>query len=219
MFLLMVSVPVVAYLYFIIGHSFFDSKLTYIQYFQFSTLLAVIVSWGYQLYFWIQRNSDFFKSRCIKIFIDDYIPFYPNWIWIYSFLYYIGIGFVVVSISSLEQWVQFIFWGIMLLVIQTVFFFFLPCHTPIEWRKFEPDTISKKFMYFVQGYDSNKNCFPSMHCSLAMYISMLMYGTFWMWSFVFCGLIVVSCLFTKQHQILDTIPWVLLWYLVYIIFI
>ncbi len=219
MFALMLSVPIVAFLYYVIGHFFFHSPLSYLQYFQFSTLLAVIVSGWYQLYFWIQRNSDFFKSRCIKIPLDDYIPFWPNWIWIYSFLYYIGIGFVVVSISSLEQWVQFIFWGILLLVIQTVFFFFLPCHTPPEWRKFEPDTLSKRFMYFVQWYDTNKNCFPSMHCSLAMYISMLIFPIFWWISFVFCGLIVLSCLFTKQHQILDTFPWILLGYLVYIIFI
>lgn len=214
MLLLLVSVPFASYLYYW-AWRLLNSPLSFFQYFQFSVILTAVVTWWYQFYFWIQRNSEFFESRSIKIWLDDLIPFWPSWIWIYSFLYYIGIGFVVVSVQSIENGVALIFWGLMLLTIQVACFFFFPCHTPIEWRKFHPVTASEKFLYFVQGYDSNKNCFPSMHCSLAMYISMILSVSFGLKSFIFTWLILLSCLFTKQHQILDTIPWVILGYFVY----
>jgi len=104
MFLLVVTIPLFAWLYFILGTRFFDSPLSLEEYVVFSTLIAIIVTGCYQLFFWVQRNNYYFKTRCFVSSLDQHIPFWPSWVWIYSFLYYIAIGFVVASIQSMHRY-------------------------------------------------------------------------------------------------------------------
>lgn len=212
---LIISPFILSAIYFWLGTNLTHSKMPYFQYLELTALITAIVAGGYQLYFWTQRNSSFFKTRCLKIFIDDYIPFWPKWIWIYSFLYYVLIGGILISIDSLDKGVVIIFGGLVLLTLQCVFFILFPAINPPEWRQFEANTISKRYLKFVQSYDSENNCFPSMHCSLATYISLTLHPLLGGWEWGFVSLIAISCLFTKQHQIMDVIPGIILGYLVY----
>lgn len=218
MFLLILSPLALSAIYFWISRFFGMSGMSYVDYLKFTTLLTAVVPGGYQLYFWTQRNSNFFKSRCFKIWIDDYIPFYPSWVWVYSFMYYVLIGAFMFAIPSIEQGVYLIFGGLVLLVVQCLFFILMPVVNPPEWRQFEANTVSKKFLKFVQGFDDENNCFPSMHCSLATYISLALVPVFGYYAFIFIFLIAVSCLFTKQHQFMDVIPGVGLGAIIYYLF-
>jgi len=202
---LVLSPIVFSVIYFYLGKLFGRQFMPYIDYLMLTSLIAVVVVGGYQLYFWTQRNSGFFRTKCFKIKLDDYIPFWPQWVWIYSFLYYIMIGGVMLAIPTMDRGIYVIFGGLLLLLSQCAIFIMIPCINPPEWRQFEIDTLSKRFLKFVQGFDGENNCFPSMHCSLAAYISLTMSPVLSYYSYIFIALIAISCLFTKQHQILDVL--------------
>ena len=206
MLLLLVSIPVFAWLYYLVGTTYFASPLSLEEYVVFSTLVAIVVTGCYQLFFWVQRNNFRFKTRCFEISLDSKIPFWPSWVWIYSFLYYIAIGFVVASIQSLAEGVYLIFGAVMLLLAQVAFFYVFPSTVPPAYRQYEVNSLSTRFLKFVQGKDNGRNCMPSMHCSVAMYVSMALYPSIGNAAWTFAGLIAVSCLLVKQHQIADILP-------------
>ena len=64
MLLLIVTIPLFAWLYFLVGTRFFDSPLSLEEYVVFTTLIAIIVTGCYQLFFWVQHNNYYFKKRC-----------------------------------------------------------------------------------------------------------------------------------------------------------
>jgi hypothetical protein len=197
MLLLIVTIPLFAWLYFLVGTRFFDSPLSLEEYVVFTTLIAIIVTGCYQLFFWVQRNNYYFKKRCFVSPWDNYIPFWPSWVWIYSFLYYIAIGFVVASIQSIAEGVYLVFGAILLLLAQVFFFFFFPSTVPPEYRQYDGNNFSTRYLKFVQG---------NMHCSIAMYVSLVLYPAIGNASWVFIGLIAISCLLVKQHQMADILP-------------
>src|SRR5437773_8836523 len=51
-------------------------------------LLSLVLIVGvYQFYFWCQRNH-LATPRELKLRIDDWIPYWPSWVWVYSCIYY-----------------------------------------------------------------------------------------------------------------------------------
>ena len=216
MFLMVLGTFVFTFVYYFIGNYITKSQLNYYQYLSFISVLAVVIVGGYQIFFWVQRNNYFFKTRCLKTKFDDYIPFWPKFIWVYSFSYYLLIGLVVVSIKSLQQGVYMIFGGLLLLILQSICFLIFPCTVPPSWRLYKVDSPSTKYLKFVQNLDNGRNCFPSMHCSLAMYVGLLLAPVISYYALILVFLVVISCLFVKQHQIADILPGILLGYIVYI---
>ena len=210
---LLLAIPIAGALFWWMGHRFFDSQLDFLQYQQFVCLLVVTVAGGYQLYFWVQRNNGGRRAYCVKLAIDDAIPFRPQWIWPYSFLYYLMIGVTVMSIQDLAEGMHLIFGGLMLLVTGCGIFYFVPTYVPTSFRQFEVNSISTRYLAFVQSMDNERNAFPSMHCALATYIGLIVMElpVIGIWIGVgFIAIIVISCLLVKQHVILDTLAGVLL---------
>src|SRR5262249_40411526 len=64
-------------------------------------------------------------------------------------------------------------------------------------------TWSERFLAFVQRLDARSNSFPSMHTSVAMLTALYLQPHFGAWVFGFPALIGLSCLFTKQHYLVD----------------
>ncbi len=124
--IIMVSVPLAATLFWWVGVRYFGSRLQFLEYQQFAAVVTVGVAGGYQLYFWVQRNRFRRRAVCLKISLDDRIPFVPEWIWLYSFLYYLMMGVTVVSIQDLAEGVRIIFGGLVLLVTGCAIFYFSP---------------------------------------------------------------------------------------------
>ncbi len=185
------------------------------DYIVFTSVLAIVIVGAYQLFFWVQNNNYFFETRCLAIKVDDYIPFWPIWIWPYSFIYYVMIGMVVIQISSLEEGLYHLFGGLLVLLAQCACFMVYPCRVPASYREYKVTNLSTRYLRFVQRLDNGRNCFPSMHNSVATYVGLVLLPTFGVWSYVFIGIIAISCLFVKQHQVLDIIPGVLLGWGVY----
>jgi len=103
---------------------------------------------------------------------------------------------------------------LMLLVFQMAFFVLFPVATPVEWRTVNKRrSLSERFLAFVQRFDASSNSFPSMHTSVAMLTALHLQPHLGTWAFCFPLLIALSCLFTKQHYVVDlpagaTLGWV-----------
>jgi hypothetical protein len=122
---------------------------------------------GYQFYFWCQRNV-IRAPRRLLITIDEWIPYRPAWVWIYSFLYYPAIMAVNLVIATPQEFTQTALSYLVLLFFQVGFFLILPVETPLDWRALNRRRgMSERFLAFVQSIDGRANCFPSMHCSVA----------------------------------------------------
>ena len=166
-------------------------------------LSGVLIVGAYQFYFWCQRNAPF-EAREFVSSLDDLIPFVPRWVWVYSFLYYPAILYVNLVLKSPEQFTQVASSYMLLLALQLPCFLAFPVRTPHRWRV-QPQrrALSERYLAFVQRFDAPSNSFPSMHTSVAMLTALHLYDRHGMAAFAFPALIGLSCLFTKQHYLVD----------------
>lgn len=167
-------------------------------------VMTVFLIFGvYQFYFWCQRHP-VVACRRFTAPLDERIPFRPRWAWIYSFLYYPAIVYLNWTVTSPRHFNHLAMSFFILLVGQMAFFLFFPVETPTHWRNMNPGrTWSEKFLLFVRRFDAPSNCFPSMHVSVAMLTAMHAQAQLGPLVFLFPALIALSCVFTKQHYLLD----------------
>jgi len=157
----------------------------------------------YQFYFWCQRNQ-LNRPRELRSPLDDWIPYRPRWVWVYSFLYYPVIVAINWAVTSPRHFLYVAISYMLLLAFQMAFFTFFPVETPVEWRALNTGRgRSERFLAFVQTFDARSNSFPSMHTSVAMLTAMHLFPLFGPLGFAFPVLIGLSCLFTKQHYLID----------------
>jgi membrane-associated phospholipid phosphatase len=182
-------------------------------------IAIVLIIGGYQFYFFVQRRH-WREPIEFKTHADDKIPFRPQWIWVYSGLYYPVIIFLVFTMRSFAQFNYTAFNFLLLLAMQVTVFYVFPVRTPERWRSYDvTSSPSARFLGFVQKYDGRPNSFPSMHVSVAMLTSLHLYqniaqdvGPYAYLSFLFPVLIATSSLYTKQHYVVDLLPGVMLGY-------
>lgn len=182
-------------------------------------VLSVILIVGvYQFYFWCQRNH-LAAPRELKLQIDDRIPYWPSWVWIYSCIYYPLILYLNFVLESAHQFTHTAMSYVLLLSLQMVFFLLYPVTTPERWRAYNlRRTLSERFLALVQRFDARSNSFPSMHMSVAMLTALHLQPHLGTLAFAFPGLIAPSCLFTKQHYLLDLPAGAVLGWAVYQLF-
>jgi membrane-associated phospholipid phosphatase len=167
------------------------------------TLSVVLIVGGYQFYFWCQRRP-LVPARGLKLAVDDWVPYRPGWVWIYSLLYYPAILYTNLVVESDSEFTRLAVSYLLLLVFQMGFFLAFPVVTPESWRSANrAHTHSERFLAFVQRFDARSNSFPSMHTSVAMLTALHLYPSLGAWTLVFPALIGLSCLFTKQHYVVD----------------
>lgn len=167
-------------------------------------ILSVFLIIGvYQFYFWCQRNV--IKKPCdLSLSIDKRVPYWPSWVWIYSFLYYPMILYINLVIKSPREFTHLAISYILLLIFQMIVFILFPVQTPELWRSRDAQrNLSERFLAFVQSIDGRSNSFPSMHCSVAMLTALHLLPHLGPAIFAFPVLIGLSCLFTKQHFVID----------------
>ncbi len=167
-------------------------------------ILSVFLIIGvYQFYFWCQRNV-IAQPRDLSLGIDERMPYWPSWVWIYSFLYYPMILYINLVVDSPREFTHLAISYILLLGFQMIVFILFPVHTPDGWRvRDSRRNLSERFLAFVQRIDGRSNSFPSMHCSVAMLTALHLLPDLGPAIFAFPVLIGLSCLFTKQHFLID----------------
>jgi membrane-associated phospholipid phosphatase len=167
-------------------------------------LLSMVLIVGvYQFYFWCQRNH-LAAPRELRLRIDDWIPYWPSWVWIYSCVYYPIILYLNFIIDSARQFTHVATSYLLLLGLQMLFFVLFPVTTPAHWRSYNRErSVSERFLALVQRFDARSNSFPSMHVSVAMLTALHLLPNLGAMAFAFPVLIALSCLFTKQHYVID----------------
>src|SRR5206468_7992612 len=97
-----------------------------------------------------------------------------------------------------------------LLAFQMLAFLSFPVEVPPDWREeiqASGDSRSQRFLALVQRFDARSNCFPSMHVSVATLTALHTFRNMPSWGLappiLFVVLIAVSCIFTKQHYLID----------------
>ena len=163
----------------------------------------------YQFYFFTQ-NHMIKKPKQFDMKIDRLFKFRGWWVWLYSGLYYPMIVLIVLTLDDMRHYNYTAMSFFLLLFMQMTFFRYYPVETPPEWRDFgDSNTMSVRFMKFVQSYDDNTNCFPSMHVSVAMLVALHIWtnvgDVVGYWPLLFPVLIAFSALWTKQHYVVDVI--------------
>ena len=179
------------------------------------TLSVFLIVGIYQFYFWCQRNP-LAEPRELKLGIDEWIPYWPSWVWIYSCIYYPLILYINFVVDSPRQFTHMAMSYLVLLFLQMAFFLLFPVHTPERWRDYNlGQTLSERFLALVQRFDGRSNSFPSMHMSVATLTAAHLEPHLGAPAFAFPGLIALSCLFTKQHYVIDLPAGALLGWVVY----
>ena len=62
---------------------------------------------------------------------------------------------------------------------------------------------SERFLASVQSLDARSNSFPSMHTSVATLTALHLLSLIGPWALFFPAIIGLSCLYTKQHYVID----------------
>lgn len=167
------------------------------------TISIFLIVGVYQFYFWCQRHH-LTEPKRLNLPLDDRIPYWPSWVWIYSFLYYPLILYTNLIVQSPGHFTHLAISYLLLLGFQMPFFLLFPVATPEGWRKCNGHrSYSERFLAFVQGFDASSNSFPSMHTSVATLTALHLYPSLGVSSWSFPVLIGLSCLFTKQHYLVD----------------
>ena len=108
------------------------------------------------------------------------------------------------SVTSTRHFLYVVMSYTLLLLFQMAFFTLVPVATPVEWRTCNLRRgRSERFLAFVQSLDARSNSFPSMHTSVATLTACHLCVWAGPWAFLFPALIALSCLYTKQHYVLD----------------
>ena len=166
-------------------------------------LSVILIVGAYQFYFLTQRRP-LRAARAFDSPFDERMPYWPAWSWVYSFLYYPAILYLNLIATDARHFTLMAFSFILLLLMQMSFFYIYPVSTPDHWRELNQGvTLSERFLRFVHKFDAPSNCFPSMHVSVAMLTALHALPTLGPTVYAFPALIAISCIFTKQHYIID----------------
>jgi membrane-associated phospholipid phosphatase len=180
---------------------------------------------GFKLYFYAQEllretNREF---RVLDCFIDDYIPLLPDFIWAYTLIDLVIMSLIIPCARDMAETMRISFGLLVVVVCNCICFLAMPTTVPRSFRlQLESDkipgwSVSKAFLKVVHGVDDPTCVFPSGHCSLAMYLSMCLFHVFGYWTLLNPFLIALSCVFTKQHVIVDTVVGSALGYIIYVV--
>lgn len=171
------------------------------------TVAIVLIVGAYQFYFWCQRQTSG-RTRHFNFAIDESIRLRPGWVWVYSGIYYPAIGVVVLSARDLRYFNYMAFSYLLLLALHVGAFLLFPVEVPPHWRQFGSRTGSRslRFLSLVQSFDAPSNCFPSMHVSVATLTALHTVTNLAcspLLPTLFVIAIAASCIFTKQHYLVD----------------
>jgi hypothetical protein len=179
------------------------------------TVKNMLILGGYQMYFWPQKNHLQHRRKYLKpTALDKWIPALPYFFWIYTPLYYVFFSLAILCLPSFDTSAMHAW---LMLMHSSFWFVYFPTSMPKEFResirRIKTDRFTKYITELVYAHDSEENACPSMHCAFAIFLACITFPYYPFLSIIFPILVALSCLFTKQHLLIDIIPGVLLGFL------
>lgn len=175
-----------------------------------SFLLIFCAVTDFLSYYACRLFAPFFQTRNWELPIDRMIPVVPMWTVIYflTFLFW-TVNYILISRSSYKMALRLVSADTVCKVIGFLFFVFLPCTvTRPDLDSLGSQAFLLRFLYAI---DEPTTLFPSFHCLIAWLCTRALYDCknikLWykIFSTVFCVLVFLSTLFTKQHVIVDVV--------------
>ena len=157
------------------------------------------------------KKSDCIDSNC---FIDDYIPFVPNSIYLYTFGDLFIMSFIIPTSHNASHLLHIIFGLLLVTACQCLVFIYVPSTLPdfyrteldrYERRCGKVHTWTRQFYDKMHMMDGNLTVLPSGHCSIATYLAMTQFHLFGWWTMLNPLFIALSCVMTKQHSFVDVV--------------
>jgi membrane-associated phospholipid phosphatase len=163
---------------------------------------------AFKIYYWFQDIVVNRKQYILETCIDRIIPLKSVWVFPYTLLYFGGFCFYTIVTTSSDKFILICFGEIIIFVILCMIFIIFPSQTPSHYRdhaNLSTNSISNNVLKYVWLHDGQHTSFPSGHCAFSFFITCVMYSNFPISSCIYSLLVMVSCLFIKQHVIVDTI--------------
>jgi membrane-associated phospholipid phosphatase len=138
---------------------------------------------------------------------DAWIPFHPEWVWVYLIPYVIGP--VIVGLLSAETFRWYVRRGIPLVLVSLLIFILLPTKTvrpDISELGSGPTAELYRNMIAIDGPAANAA--PSLHVSLTCLLVLALlrdYPRWWAVSITGVTVVWLSTLFTRQHHLIDVV--------------
>jgi hypothetical protein len=164
-------------------------------------IFALALLAGYELFFAVQTMTFDRKVHVVRSRLDNRIPFLVQWVWVYSFIYYLLLGLPVSFFNRLGQCLTCIGGGFAIFLLSAIVYLTWPTTCPPEWRSYKVTDTASRVLAFIQTMDRGRNCCPSLHCTLAAYTASFAPSPILLLGIP--ALICLSCLFVKQHSVLD----------------
>lgn len=145
---------------------------------------------------------------------DDWIPFWPSWVWVYLFPYLLA-PFIAASLSS-DTYYWYIRRGLPVILISLAIFALMPTRTvrPPELLDSLGDGFTAQmYRNMISLDDQGGNAAPSLHVSLTCLLACALirdHPRWWPITVIGVALVWLSTLFTWQHHVLDVLTGALL---------
>lgn len=155
-----------------------------------------------------------------KLPLDNYIPFLPQWVWVYNGVYYMGLLALNLSQSSFLEFFTLDLVFVLLIFTHLVFFAIIPSSGPEIGRRQMITQLTKRdkaeqYLSYIYSVDMNVFCLPSIHSSSSMLAAVILaykLPALMPLLYAFPVLIGISSLLIKQHYLLDVVAgWLLGW--------
>ena len=169
------------------------------------------------IYFLLQRV---FATNEYNFLIppDNWIPFIPEFIWVYHSLVPVIFFTAIILLKSRKNFFTCYFACVMAAIFLMAFYILFPSFYPRE--ALSGDSASMWLVEATRIIDHANNTFPSSHVTFSwlMYLSAkcsklvkrhrILVPTYWLWA----ALVTASTLLLKQHYIVDVLSGVILAY-------
>jgi len=169
--------------------------------FLFLAITIIVLLVCYEIYFVTQAKNLRRRAHVVRSGLDERIPFAVRWVWIYGAVYYVFLGLPLALFTNLTQLLKFLAGGLAIFLAASLVFLLWPTTCPPEWRRFERTGVAGRFLALIQDFDTGLNCFPSLHCALSAYAATFLPSP--TLRIVPPVLVCMSCVFVKQHSVLD----------------
>lgn len=219
-----------------------EQQMSLSHFMQCSLLMVMTFLGVYRFYFWVaqaqwQKEVTMEAHRtswsCPETWIDWWLGFSAPWVFVYSFAFYFAFALVLVEVRNRDEMMGLLFRGCILVLIHCLFWMVFPTTIPSKLislkeehrsqiqSRTKPIDFSLMCLNMVQGLDGqNTNAVPSLHCSLASFLAMILYFEYsfsgWIW-LALNILIPISCIKTKQHMFGDCCIGMVVAFVLYIV--